>query len=234
MQISRRNAMLGATAAVATAATTAPLAIKAAGVKAALAGEPLVALEAELIEARAAGNEVGALYCAAHDKVGDWAFGWPRADLENPVMNLMRGWLRDNNFGGANQNRVSLPCIKSFNHHNQISASGEVLARRKAEGRERIRWWVKARRAQDAAQEEAGLPGIDALLASNHERVDAIEDQLWDTPAGTMRGVIIRLREAHRDYVAVQCGDEPEEDFYAVAFGKVLRDLERLAGEARS
>ncbi len=49
MQITRRDALLGATAAaVVTGATTAPLAIKAAGVKAALAGElndePLLAL----------------------------------------------------------------------------------------------------------------------------------------------------------------------------------------------
>ena len=236
MQISRRDALMGATAAVATAATTAPLAIKAAGVKAALAGEPLVALEAELMKARAAGDKVGVLYCAAHDKAGDWAFGWPMVDLENPVMGLMRGWLRHNGFGGDNENRVSLGCVKSFNRHTEmlVYVSGEKLAQRKAEGRERIRWWIKARRAQEVAQEAAGLPDIHALLDSNHERVDAIEDALWDTPAETLRGVVIRLREAHRDYVAVQCGDEPEEDFYAVAFGKVLRDLERLAGEAQS
>ncbi len=149
-------------------------------------------------------------------------------------MNLMRGWLHHNGFGGANENRVSLPCIKAFNRHNQISASGEVLSQRKAEGRERIRWWIKARRAQQAAQEAVGLPQIHAFLDSNHERVDAIEDALWDTPAGTLQGVLIRLREAHRDYVAVQCSDYSDGDFYAGAFGKVLADLERLAGEARS
>ena len=51
MSISRRDALLGATAAAAvTGLTTAPLAIKAAGVKAALAGptdEPLIAMERE-------------------------------------------------------------------------------------------------------------------------------------------------------------------------------------------
>ena len=45
MDITRRNALLGATAAaVVTGASTAPLAIKAAGVKAALAVEPVVGL----------------------------------------------------------------------------------------------------------------------------------------------------------------------------------------------
>ena len=166
MQISRRDALMGATAAAAvTGLTVAPLGIKAAGVRAALAGEPLVALETELIEARAAGDKVGALYCAAYDKAGDWAFGWPVVDFRNPGMNLMRGWLHHNGFGGANENRVSLDCVKSFNRQNQILASGEALSRRKAEGRERIRWWVAARRAQNAAQEAAGMPQMGATFS---------------------------------------------------------------------
>ena len=200
------------------------------------ASEPLVALGADLMEARAAGGKLGALYCTAHDKAGDWAFGWPMVDFGTPVMNLMRGWLQRNGFGGANENRVSLDCVKSFNRHTEklVFMGDGVLASRKAEGRERIRWWIKARRAQKDAQDAVGMPQIDRLLDSNHERVDAIEVALWDTPAETLRGVLIRLREAHRDYVAVQCSDNPHEDFYAVAFGKVLADLERLAGRARS
>ncbi len=48
MNITRRDALLGATAAAAvTGLTVAPLAIKAAGVKAALAGDPVLALERE-------------------------------------------------------------------------------------------------------------------------------------------------------------------------------------------
>ena len=47
MQISRRGALLGASAAAVTGLTVAPLAIKAAGVKAALAGDPVLALERE-------------------------------------------------------------------------------------------------------------------------------------------------------------------------------------------
>ncbi len=48
MRITRRNALMGATAAaVVTGAITAPIAIKAAGVRAALGGEPLVAMEQE-------------------------------------------------------------------------------------------------------------------------------------------------------------------------------------------
>ena len=48
MQISRRDALATGAAAITTAAVTAPLAVKAAGVKA-LAGEPLVALERRML-----------------------------------------------------------------------------------------------------------------------------------------------------------------------------------------
>ena len=218
MNITRRDALLGATAAAAvTGLTVAPLAMKAA-----LAGEPLVALEAELIEARAARDKVAALWSAAYDKAGAWAFGWPKADFSCPAMSKLSGWFHSE--------RIDLDSIKAYNRHTQelVKDLPEFLAQRKADGRERIRWWIKARRAQRAAQETAGVSQLDALLERNHERVDAIEDQLWDTPAETLRGVLIRLREAHRDYVAVQCSDD-ERDFYAVAFGKVLSDLERLA-----
>ena len=228
MNITRRDALMGATAAAAvTGLTVAPLAIKAAGVKAALASEPLGALEAELIEARAAGDKVAALWSAAYDKAGAWAFGWPKADFSCPAMSKLSGWFHSE--------RIDLDSIKAYNRHTQelVKDLPEFLAQRKADGRERIRWWIKARRAQRAAQETAGVSQLDALLERKHERVDAIEDQLWDTPAETLQGVLIRLREAHRDYVAVQCSDD-ERDFYAVAFGKVLSDLEHLAGEVRS
>ena len=219
MQISRRSALMGATAAVAVVGVPGD---------ALGASEPLVALEAELMEARAAGEKVCALYCAAHDKVGDWAFGWPRTDFSNPAMDKLRGWLHSE--------RIDLNTIKRYNRHTEelVGSLPEVLARRKAEGRERIRWWIKARRAQHAAQEAVGLPQIHWLLDSSHEREDAIEKALWGTPAETLRGVLIRLREAHRDYIAINCSTDTESDFYAVAFGKVLADLERLAQEARS
>ncbi len=224
--ITRRGALLGASAAAVTIASVlAPTAVE--------ASEPLVALEVDLFEARAAGDNLFALYCAASDKAGDWTSGWPLPNFGNPAVAKMRGWLSRNSW--LPDDRVDLGTIKKFNRHTErlVYVGGEVLARRKAEGRERIRWWIKARRAQHAAREAVGLPQLNAQLDSYHARVDALENRLWDTPAETLRGVRIRLREAHRDYVAVQCSDD-ERDFYVVAFGKVLADLERLAREAQS
>ncbi len=233
MQITRRTALATGASAITTAAITAPLAHKAGAVKGALAGEPLIALEAELMEARAAEERDAARWKAAHDKAGAWAFGWPRIDFSTPAMAKMRGWYERSSWP-ERERVVAFGEIRRFNRHTEklVFVGDEVLAQRKAEGRERIRWWIKARRAQIAAKEAAGMLEVEALLDSNCERVNAIEDQLWDTPAETVQGVKIRLREAHRDYVAVQCSDD-ERDFYAQAFGKVLHDLERLSGEAR-
>ena len=50
--MTRRNALVSAGAAVVTGAVTAPLALKAAHTKAALAGEPLLAMEQEWLESR--------------------------------------------------------------------------------------------------------------------------------------------------------------------------------------
>ncbi len=82
MQISRRNALMGATAAaVVTGAATAPLAIKAAGVEAALGGDPAVNLAAQVKAAYQASIEADNIYeDVAHD--AGWSvcndFEWTR------------------------------------------------------------------------------------------------------------------------------------------------------------
>ncbi len=68
MQISRRGAMLGASAAAVAGLTVAPVAMKAAGVQAALAGDPVLpayeAFEAVRREYIAADNHVDAVRMA--------------------------------------------------------------------------------------------------------------------------------------------------------------------------
>ena len=92
MQISRRNALLGAGAAVAvTGATTGPLAIKAAGVKTALAGvqadESLLAIEQEWFAIHKELQERSRQWSLAYNRLPAWArggtdqhgreWGWP-------------------------------------------------------------------------------------------------------------------------------------------------------------
>ena len=86
-----------------------------------------------------------------------WAFGWPLPDFSNPTVEKMRGWLSHNSW--LPEDRVDLGTIKQFNRRAEMLnfAGGESLARCKAEGRERVRWWIKARRTQGAAKEAAGI-----------------------------------------------------------------------------
>ncbi len=87
LSISRRTALATGAAAVITGAATAPLAMKAAGVKAALAGEPLLVLEQEWLAIQKESQERSALWLRAHDSLPAWArggkdqhgreWGWP-------------------------------------------------------------------------------------------------------------------------------------------------------------
>ena len=76
MQITRRNALVSAGAAIATGAVTAPLAIKAAGVKAALAGvaeDPLVGLWRERQRFRAQLDRLSDQCTAIEETLPEWA-----------------------------------------------------------------------------------------------------------------------------------------------------------------
>ncbi len=115
MQISRRDALMGASAAVAVAGV--PTAVVA------QAGEPLIALEAELLEARAASLKATAVWGEAYSKAGDWAFGWPHVEYSNPAMEKMRGWIeRDPNSWYSRMGVVPPTAIEEFNRHTELSA----------------------------------------------------------------------------------------------------------------
>ena len=100
MQITRRNALVSAGAAVVTGVATAPLAIKAAGVKAALAVEPLLAMEQEWAAFRDYCNNYPDESDAAVDPLFDrltemerQIYRTPAAILEGVVVKL-RLWSR--------------------------------------------------------------------------------------------------------------------------------------------
>src|SRR3546814_11135783 len=67
--------------------------------------------------------------------------------------------------------RISLREIRNFNRHTEAFAGHGTpeFWKRKAEGRERVRWWLAYRRAYKAAQERAGLPALDDRLETVSE-----------------------------------------------------------------
>lgn len=105
------------------------------------------------------------------------------------------------------------------------------LARRKAEGHGRLRWWVARMREKKAMREAAGHP--DALQASDRAWLayGAIEQQLLHTPATTLQGIWLKLEiMAARSRVDIDCSaaerrDLDVEDDYMVS---ALRDFRAL------
>ena len=142
-------------------------------------------------------------------------------------MGKLRGW-----FYGE---RIHLDTIKRYNRHVEelVGSRPKILARRKAEGRERIRWWVGARRAQRAAEEAVGLPRLTAIDNAAMERLFAAEKEVENTPAKGMRGVLIKLREAHYQISNQHSFPAPGEVWELDVVGAVLHDFERLIGGMR-
>ena len=109
----------------------------------------------------------------------------------------------------------------------------------------RVAWqeWVSAMGAFDNA-EDCGIPtcgrgGPGCALFQEQERCEArfreLEPRLLDTPATTPGGVLGKLRGFYADeeIVQIRAGEKPD-DLPGAYVASIYRDLERLAGEARS
>lgn len=219
MPISRRDALLGATAAaVVTTAITIPLTHKAAGVKAALAGDPVIGLAARVKAAYRAHVEAYDTYeDTAHDAgyntCADWA-----TTIGTTVHGEQYSWGRE----------AILEAAAQPEHYR---------ARITPEERDR------ALAAIETNQRKATLTrrhlGLDPL--KNHaERCRAhwrdLEERMLDTPALTIAGILAKLQSWYCDHEieAMRNGDEPDNDMKTDLSASVYRDLERLAGRVQS
>ena len=219
MQISRRDAMLGATAAaVVTGAATAPLAIKATGVKAALVGDPVVALATQVKAAYRASIDADDAYEAAADQAG---------------YNICADW-----------EATTVTTTKGEQYH----WGREKILEATARGEE---WHVRitpkeqdrALAAIDTHQREAERArhdlGLDPVKERKHRaRAHWLgpEARMRDTPALTVAGVLAKMQTWYGDdeIEAIRSGGEPEDALETDLSASIYRDLERLAGEARS
>ena len=190
MQITRRNALVGATAAAAvTGLTTAPLAMKAAGVKAALAGDPdagLLALSDRLDSALAAWTE-------ARRRFSEIGYEAER------TMPLEQPWL----VGRTPAEQARKRAI--YDRH------------------------MKAHGVLTLGRECAKLEGECGDLSAAVLRTRA------QTPAGIIRKLaLVPYGIQDSDLGSGWAVEYGEPDPAAFVVGSIRRDLERLAGEARS
>ncbi len=216
MNITRRDALLGATAAAAvTGLTVAPLAIKASGVKAALAGDPVVGLAAQVKAAYRAHVE-------AHDTYEDIAHDAGHsicADFVTTDATAINGW----EFSWSRE-EVMLAA----------TPGGYSYARITPEERDRALAVIDADQCKVARiRHDLGLDPIKEHKDQARARWRDLEARMLDTPALTVAGVLAKLRGWYGDdeIANMREGGEACDDLDSAFAASVYRDLECLAGE---
>ncbi len=239
--ITRRDALLGVSAAaVVTGAATAPLAIKATGVKAALAGvqadEPLLAIEQEWFAIHKELQERSDQWSRAYDRLPAWArdgkdqhgreWGWPDVgDLPE--------------FKGACKSglstRAALWEVESFNEAAQLAAieDPEKYAETTAQCDARVRAWEARQVEKDDVERRAGIDDWDERSKPFFERQDAIEEKMMAAPAHSFAGIAVKLRLAAYYADPGNAGPESLDCDRKIMF-HAFRDAARLAGSAPS
>ncbi len=240
MQITRRGALLGATAAAAvTGLTVAPLAIKSAAVKAALAGqtvEPLLALEQEWLAIHKEIQERGALWSRAHDSLPAWArggkdqhgreWGWPDVGDLPEFKSACEAGL---------STRPAIYEVHSFNKDARLAVidDGAKHAETAAQGDARVRAWEARQAEKTDLERQAGIDDWDEKSEPFFERQDAVEEKIMVTPAHSVAGIAVKLRLAA--YYADPGKSGPESlDWDRKIMFHAFRDAERLTGEVAS
>ena len=219
MHITRRDALLGATAAAAvTGLTTAPLVMKATGVKAALAGDPVIALAGQLKAAYQVQVEADDAYEAAAHRVG-YNICADFAMTTGTITNgLQYHWGREEILEAAAKDE-------------------EWGGRITPEERDRALAAIDAKMQRAArVRHDLGLDPFKARAKQCRAYWCDLEGQMLDMPALTIAGVLAKLRSWYCDgeIEDMRAGGEPDQEIQTDLAASIYRDLERLAGEARS
>ena len=219
MNITRRNWLLsGAGAAALTAATVVPLAVKATGVKAALAGDPVIGLVAQFKAAHLAHIEAHEAYeAAAYDAGYNNLADYP-ATTGTTTNGEQYHWGREEILEAAERDET---------WHVRIAPEerNRALAAIDAQQREAAR-----------VRRELGLDPLKDHAEQCRAHWRDLEAQMLDTPARTVAGVLAKVQSWYGDSEIedMRGGGEPDQDMQPDLVASIYRDLERLAGEAQS
>jgi len=212
MSISRRNALLGATAAaVVTGAAVAPLAMKAA-----LAGDPVIGLSDQL---RAASKA----WFSATDTFEDATH---------------RVNINDSYYSGLVS--VKTPDGRACWGASEIKAAAEDgRLHHRLTPDERDAALAELERRQREYPKKCRELGIEPLRQAREHweaRFWDLQARLLDMPATTTGGVLAKLRGFYNaaEIADMRTGGDPDTDLPVEFTASIYRDLERLAEEARS
>ena len=84
-----------------------------------------------------------------------------------------------------------------------------------------------------AAEDHAALMRAEISWEAIQDRVSAAEQEIWNTPAKSPQGVLVKLRETHHQLTLTHETEETLESEFAVDLvGDVLGDFERVISSA--
>lgn len=85
------------------------------------------------------------------------------------------------------------------------------------------------------AEDHAALMRAEISWEAIQDRVSVAEQEIWNTPAKSPQGVLVKLRETHHQLALThETEDTLESEFAVDLVGDVLNDLERVIEGARS
>jgi hypothetical protein len=201
--------------------------------------DPLVALFARFTEAVRRYQEQYERADAILEALPEIARGgWPRIDRSLSIFRDFPPFDESSEFD--DRDRVSLRELRAHNTEFQIRAGGDpaALAKVRADGRARVRWWIAYRREGDRINAELGADEANELLEQCSDAMNQAADAIVDAEPITLEGALIKLRIVVRDLKqerTVMKGEEPT----GLTWGEkgtisVLADFERLVGRARA
>ncbi len=211
MNITRRDALMGAAAAaVVTGAATAPLTMKAPGIKAALADDPVIPLARQLRAATDAWSSASDAFEDACNRVGfDACYydGLVPVDTSDGRCTWGASEIREAAEAGWDNDRLT---------PDQRDAALAEIERRQRAGQE--------------VRRELGLEPLWQELERWKARCWDLHARVLEMPAATPRGILAKLRGFYHDgeIAEMRAGGEPD-DLPAEWAASIYRDLERLA-----
>jgi hypothetical protein len=151
-------------------------------------------------------------------------------------LRIFRGFPKYPRIGTIRRDAVTLSELMGCNLHAEQAVAGDPvkLAKCRADGRARVRWWNAYRRELERLRSESGFEEANEQLEARDDERNAVADAICAMPAETIAGVIVKLRVVARSILVNNSNADhvvnyEEMEWHETATLAVLADIERIA-----